>query len=610
MIKSYLKLAWKVLLRRKFFTFISLFGIAFTLVVLTLVTALLDHVVSAYPPETNHARTVGIHFASLQGEHWRRNGFAGYAMLDKYARNLPNVEQMAIASMPSGVYWYLNGQRLKSFLKRTDGAFWQILNFEFIEGGPYTETDVADHRLVAVINEATRQRFFGGQPALGKMIEVDGQRYTVVGVVPDVPILRIVPFADVWVPHTTAKSDSYTREYVGDFMGILLLRDPSKVSMTRDEFWSRLRSAKLPDGGFNRLDATPETLFDTIGRMFTGDGTGAGDGPRPPAGDRAHRGGLPVHAAAGGEPHQPEHEPDHGTLVGDRRPQGLRRVVAHSGRPVHCRESGPDARRRGRRLRILRVAASRDQRKRRDSVRGAVPELPHLRLGRAAGRGLRPAVGRLPGLADVAHAPGAGAEGSRAMIRHVFRLIWNRKRTNFLMMTEIFVAFLVLFAVVALGVYTADNWRRPHRLLLRPRLERVDRHESGERRLLRRWPAGDRPPADAGGEGISRGRASAGTMLAPYQFGSSNSAYEWNGRRIEFGVTEATDDFKDVLGLKLIEGRWFGREDDGQAYNPVVINQAMRTDLSAPGRHWGRVSTTTGTRMAPPTPTRPSVSSA
>ena len=64
MLKSYLKLAWKVLLRRKFFTFISLFGIAFTLVVLTLVTALLDHVVAAYPPETKHARTVGIYFAA------------------------------------------------------------------------------------------------------------------------------------------------------------------------------------------------------------------------------------------------------------------------------------------------------------------------------------------------------------------------------------------------------------------------------------------------------------------------------------------------------------------------------------------------------------------
>jgi putative ABC transport system permease protein len=278
MIKSYLKLAWKVLLRRKFFTFISLFGIAFTLVVLTLVTALMDHVVAAYPPETNHARTIGINFASMHGEHWRRNGFPGYAMLDKYARDLPNVELMAVATTAEGAYSYLNGQRVKSFLKRTDGAFWQILNFRFIEGGPYTETDVADHRFVAVINEATRQRFFGGQSALGKTIEVDGQRFTVVGVVPDVPILRFVPFSDVWVPHTTAKSDSYTREYVGNFMGILLLKDPSKVALTRDEFWSRLRTVKDLEPGFNRLEATPETVFDFIGRMFTSGGTGAGAG--------------------------------------------------------------------------------------------------------------------------------------------------------------------------------------------------------------------------------------------------------------------------------------------------------------------------------------------
>ena len=43
MLNHYLVLAVKVLLRRKFFTFISLFGIGFTLLVLTVVTALFDH---------------------------------------------------------------------------------------------------------------------------------------------------------------------------------------------------------------------------------------------------------------------------------------------------------------------------------------------------------------------------------------------------------------------------------------------------------------------------------------------------------------------------------------------------------------------------------------
>jgi putative ABC transport system permease protein len=278
MIKSYLKLAWKVLLRRKFFTFISLFGIAFTLVVLMLVTALLDHVIGAYPPETNHARTVGIYYAQLRGEHWRRNGFAGYALLDKFGRNLPNVERMAVASVPNTVYSYLNGQRVKSYLRQTDAAYWQILDFRFTEGGPFTGADVDGHRLVAVINETTRARFFGGQAALGRSLEADGQRFTVVGVVPDVPMLRLVSFGDIWVPHTTAKSDSYTREYVGSFMGILLLRDPALISQTRDEFWSRLRTAQVSDAGFEALESTPETFFDMLGRMFTANGTGLGHG--------------------------------------------------------------------------------------------------------------------------------------------------------------------------------------------------------------------------------------------------------------------------------------------------------------------------------------------
>jgi len=50
MIKSYLLLAWKVLRRRKFFPFSSLFGNSWTLVVLMLVTSLLDHVLAGYPP--------------------------------------------------------------------------------------------------------------------------------------------------------------------------------------------------------------------------------------------------------------------------------------------------------------------------------------------------------------------------------------------------------------------------------------------------------------------------------------------------------------------------------------------------------------------------------
>lgn len=174
------------------------------------------------------------------------------------------------------------------------------------------------------------------------------------------------------------------------------------------------------------------------------------------------------------------------------------------------------------------------------------------------------------------------------MIRHVFTLIWNRKRTNFLMMTEIFVAFLVLFAVVALGVYTADNWRRPIGFSIdRVWSVTIDMMQTGDDEF------------DAAQQDTARQlllalkefpeiEASAGTMLAPYQMGSSNSSYEWRGRRIEYGVAEVTDGFKDLMSLQLVEGRWFGREDDGQTYEAVVINQNMREDLFGSGPALGQ----------------------
>jgi len=60
MLKNYFKIAIAVLKRRKFFTFISLFGISFTLTILIVLTAFVDNLTSANYPETNRDRSLYI----------------------------------------------------------------------------------------------------------------------------------------------------------------------------------------------------------------------------------------------------------------------------------------------------------------------------------------------------------------------------------------------------------------------------------------------------------------------------------------------------------------------------------------------------------------------
>lgn len=171
------------------------------------------------------------------------------------------------------------------------------------------------------------------------------------------------------------------------------------------------------------------------------------------------------------------------------------------------------------------------------------------------------------------------------MTRHVLKLIWNRKRTNFLVMTEIFVSFLVLCAVVGLGVYAYDNWRKPIGFSydgvwnISVDMRQVSNDEFSPQQLetirqvllaLREFPEIER---------------AAGTELPLFSVGASSvSQYQLRGRDVEFGVEEVTDEFKDVLGLRIVEGRWFGPEDAAvQGFDPVVINRAMREEVFGDG---------------------------
>jgi putative ABC transport system permease protein len=269
-LRNYAKIAFKVFARRKFFTFVSLFGISFTLVVLMVATALLDHAFGPHAPEVNQDRTVGLFHAQMIGPHMRWSSEPGYKMLDRYLRNLPGAERTSIYSDVRTVYSYPGGTKVKSSLKRTDAEFWRILRYDFLEGGPYTEQDVQEARFVAVINAATRERFFGGAPALGQTIEADDQRFRVVGVVDDVPALRRVPFADIWAPLTTAKNDAYKQEMMGGFYGIVLAKDRADLPALKAEFRSRIQAAELP-ARYERLLAPLETPFETMSRLFTRD---------------------------------------------------------------------------------------------------------------------------------------------------------------------------------------------------------------------------------------------------------------------------------------------------------------------------------------------------
>ena len=274
MLKNYIKTAFKVFMRRKFFTFISLFGISVTLVVLVLVTTFIDHLAGPIPPEVHQDRSLGVYLRSLKDTERNnsRNGPPSYYLLDRYVRTLPHVEKVSIFQIFVGsVPVFKEGEKIDVYLKRTDGAFWKILAFDFLEGRPFTEQDERDANFVAVINASLREKYFDGEPAVGKMMEVDGQRFRVVGVVRDVPMYRFTPFADIWVPISTIKSKTYLTEMVEGFNAIILAGDASDIPLIKEAFRSRLPLVEFPpqeNTSWDRVESTAETPFELVVRIL------------------------------------------------------------------------------------------------------------------------------------------------------------------------------------------------------------------------------------------------------------------------------------------------------------------------------------------------------
>jgi putative ABC transport system permease protein len=267
MLKHYLTMTLAVLKRRPFYTAISLFGISFTLLVLMVMTAMADHMLAPMAPESRQPRMLGVHSAVMFGPNSTWSSDAGYLLFDRYARNLPGVEDLTIFSSFQTVSTYLGETRISSSLKRTDAAFWRVFDFTFLEGGPYGQSDVDEARFVAVISRESRQRLFGGAAALGKSFEADGQTFRVVGVVENVSDMRFVPFGDLFTPLTTAKSDAYKQQIMGGFHAVALARTTDDMPIIREEFNARLTRVELPDPEQNKALVAPfETHYDSIAR--------------------------------------------------------------------------------------------------------------------------------------------------------------------------------------------------------------------------------------------------------------------------------------------------------------------------------------------------------
>jgi putative ABC transport system permease protein len=168
------------------------------------------------------------------------------------------------------------------------------------------------------------------------------------------------------------------------------------------------------------------------------------------------------------------------------------------------------------------------------------------------------------------------------MLRHLLKLTWKRKSRNLMLSLEILLAFAIVFGIAAFGLRSWQLYREPIGF---------DGADAWSVKMVLGDVADETIPAGVY-DTLRRSllelpevREVGFSAYAPYTMSTWTTSYKspQTGADVSTHIFEASDGVAAALGIKMLAGRWFGAQDDGQAVKPAVLNRRMAAAMF-PGR--------------------------
>lgn len=174
------------------------------------------------------------------------------------------------------------------------------------------------------------------------------------------------------------------------------------------------------------------------------------------------------------------------------------------------------------------------------------------------------------------------------MLMHLIKPLWKRKFKNLLLSLEIFLAFIVVFFVLAIALKFNHLSQLPtgfeYQTVWSVKLSapRTNGIESPDTKKAKKAVV----------EHIQRHLLSteevekiAELSYTPYSYSTWQSEFYLIDSNAKFTVDymEMSDSAKEVLSLGVAEGRWFSSEDEGASYDAIVVNREL-ANLMFPGQ--------------------------
>lgn len=200
MLRNYLKIALRNLLKSKVFSAINIFGLAISMTVCLVIFQYVDYEKSYDNIHVNADRVFRVPMVKHEpNEAPQTFAFTYPAVGPHLKRDFPEVEDMIRIRRSGGIMSYEDVQHVERQLFFVDSSFFKLFSFPVIKGDPH---EALSKPYKGMISESTAKKYFGEEEPIGKMLEIRNSSLEVAGVFADVPANSHMQF-DILVSYIT-----------------------------------------------------------------------------------------------------------------------------------------------------------------------------------------------------------------------------------------------------------------------------------------------------------------------------------------------------------------------------------------------------------------------
>lgn len=277
--KQYIKLTWFQLKQQPIISAVSIIGTALSICLIMIFVMMKQVKVASIAPESNRERFLHTMLCGAERGDEHTNSGLSAETFNAIFGNLATPEAVASYDIfTSATLANIPGQYgVQADGKGTDGNFWKVFDFRFIDGKPYTQVEFNSGIPVAVISETISRKLFGTSQSAGREFQIARKPYKVIGVVKDVSILTNFAYAQIWAPYsvfnqatkmyhpnqkiTGMTSCTILAKKKGDFKDI-----KNEVYRKLEEYNKSLESTGYKTNLYNQPYGHEKTILITLGK--------------------------------------------------------------------------------------------------------------------------------------------------------------------------------------------------------------------------------------------------------------------------------------------------------------------------------------------------------